>query len=132
MKRFLLCVSITLSACSAMTTQEFRAQGEKETFVVKANYQNAYRRVSDEMRACLQGATFGSTTIVQSDLYTDLRKGVIVPSLANSFGSFPMGVVDISDIDGATARIDVIIKPGATPFGYRVKRIFVGQSFCGN
>jgi hypothetical protein len=113
-----------------MSVQGIRDTGTKRSFTVGRNYQAAYRILSDEIRRCMQTGMITAAVIVHSDLYTDIRKGVITPTLHGGLGAMPLMVVDVVGLEGETTRIDVINKNANTEDVKAMQAVFSGATLC--
>lgn len=123
-------VASLLGGCAQMSAQGIRQTGTKHSFTVNMNYQAAYRTLSDEMRRCMQFGVITATVIVQSDLYTDIRKAVITPTMHGGLGAMPLFVVDVVGLEGDLTRIDVITKNDNPGEAKGLQDVFNGTPIC--
>ena len=121
---------LMLASCMTLSEQGFRDQGVKESFTVQRNYQDAYRGLSAEMKRCYQVGMITASTVVQSELFTDIRKGTITTALSGGFGNKTMLVVDIVSLDDGSSRIDVISNPSKASSFQNVNGFFSGNPMC--
>jgi hypothetical protein len=72
----LILILAQFSGCSR-TVKELRESDQTVIFAAKEPYQTVYKKIVEQARQCYQiGATAGHF-VVQGDLYSDVRKGVV-------------------------------------------------------
>lgn len=134
MKRFLKIVMLSgvffLSACAPMSVQGIREAGNIESFTVAENYQAAYRLLVEEMRRCMQYGMITASVVVHGEVYTDIKKAVITPTMHGGFGAMPLFVVDIVEVNAGSARVDVITKSAGTADARLLKGVFEKTPLC--
>lgn len=118
------------TACAPMSAQGIRDAGNTQSFTVPINYQAAYRILLDEMRRCMQGGLITATVIVHGDLFTDIHKGVITPTMHGGFGAMPLVVVDIVELDPSSSRMDVLSKSAGSSDPKLLKGVFDNVPLC--
>ena len=127
--RLVLLVAV-LAGCAPMSAQGIRESGQKQSFTVSANYQAVYRTLTDEMRRCMQTGMITATVIIQADLFTDIRKGVITPTMHGGLGATPLFVVDVVGLEGDSSRIDVMTRGDGTNDTKALRGVFNGTPLC--
>ncbi len=111
MKRLALCIFILLSlvGCAPATFEGLKQDySGTDKFTVEKNYQEVYRIAQGKVRECYQaGGLFGGGIFVQSDLYTDIKKGNIVVYSPQALGTQTYAGIDITAIDDTKTQVDV-------------------------
>lgn len=123
-------VALSLSACTSMSVKEIRDAGQKDSFIVKKNYQAAYRPLSEETRRCFQIGLITASWVVHGDLYTDIKRGTITVEMVGGMGTKGLLVVDVSEVDSNSSRIDIMEPPGQQSITPRIKKFFDGVPIC--
>lgn len=121
--------ALALSACS-VTSQSIRDAGNLSTLTVPGNYQANYRLLSDELRRCMEGGYLTASVVVRSELFTDIKKGVITPTMIGGAGNKVLVVIDVVEIDPNTTRIDIHSKRAESDNIKHVKTIMAGDPLC--
>ena len=132
MKNWILIAAscVMLSACTSMSVNEIRADGQRDSFVVPKNYQAAYRPLSEETRRCFQIGMITASWVVHGDLYIDIKRGTITVEMVGGLGTKGLLVVDVSEIDANSARIDIMEPSGQQSITPRIKKFFDGVPIC--
>ena len=79
----LILILIQLSGCSR-TLQELRKSDQTVVFAVKEPYQMVYKKIIEQARQCYQIGGLRGHTVVQGDLDSYLRKGVVTIAMIES------------------------------------------------
>ncbi len=89
---------LLLAACAPDSLQALREDAAaKHNFKAPLGYQEVYRRVVGPMRTCYQmGGTLGPQFLVQSDVFTDTRRGEVVLLVMTTLGTQYRFIVDIA------------------------------------
>lgn len=120
----------TLAACAPMSVQEIRATGARESFSIPGNYQANYRILVDEMRRCMQSGMITATVIVHGEIYSDIKKAVITPTMHGGLGASPLLVVDVLETGANETRIDVMSKSAGSTNAKLLKGVFDKTPLC--
>lgn len=76
-----------LAGCAPATMQGLREKpGGSGSFEAAQDYQRVYRTVLDNARRCYQHGMVTATMVVQGDLFTDTRTGVVTVALHGGMG----------------------------------------------
>ena len=108
---FSVFVVLLLAGCAPGNVSSLKnSPGIKESFTVQRNYQAVYRDVSRNMReeytfSCIVGCQ----AMVNSDLYSDIEKGVVTHSVSGTFGPMMASHTEISRIDENHSAVNVYI-----------------------
>src|SRR5690606_22264719 len=69
------------------------------------NYQQVYRTILDQARKCHQGGMITAQTVVQGDLYHDIKSGTVSVALHGGFGVDTYQVIDIKSISENESKV---------------------------
>lgn len=115
-----------LAGCT--TVQDLKTSGYRDSFVVQQNYQATYRTLSDELRRCLQGAMSGA--VVTGEVFTDIKRAEIRPMMSGPYATYPMAIIEITEIDAGSAKVEYIGKKEKSGTPEKLAAIFSGKPFC--
>lgn len=105
---FFLAACIVTSGCAPATISKLRENpGSVYEFKVAQNYQPAYRTVTENARACWQTGLITAQMVVQSDLFTDIRKGQVSVALHGGLGVNTYLAVDIDAISDTESMVRI-------------------------
>ena len=104
---FALCV---LAACAPATQVLQVDPTGRVAFEIQQNYQPVYRKVLERARACHQAAG----TLVEGDLYTDLRSGKISVAVLTLFGFDTPMTVELTSVADQRTNVEVRFTDNAT------------------
>lgn len=119
-----------LAGCAPMTASSLRDQGARQTFEVAGDYQSNYRILLDEMRRCMQGGMVTASVIVHGELYSDVRQGVITPTMHGGLGAEVLLIVDVSGDASASTRVTVTSKSDPAKDAAALQAVFNGTPLC--
>ncbi len=132
----LLCgaLLLALAGCAPSTAGGVRDLGpEHQTvFAAPENYQRVYRKLLDRERECYQAGLITAQMVVQGDIYTDTKSGVITVSLVGALGTQVYQVLDVAATDENHTKITGSFPRGsADQFGQMLRRWLEGSKECG-
>ena len=102
----LILILAQLSGCSR-TIQELRKSDQTVVFAAKEPYQTVYNKIIEQARQCYQTGGFRGHTVVQGDLDSDLRKGVVTIAMIESTTASVRNDI-IADIKAASDDYTVV------------------------
>lgn len=130
MRYLIILVVLVLTAC-ASTSGDLRSSGARYDFPVSRGYQQTYRAISEELRRCMQFGAITATYVVQSELYTDIRKGVITQTLQGGFGVDVLAVIEVVGVEDTASDVTVFVKRDSPGFVDKLKAVAVDvRQFC--
>lgn len=114
----------SLTACAPATLTKLKEESTHVVeFRVAQNYQPVYRTVTENARACWQLGMITAQMVVQSDLFTDIRKGQVTVALHGGLGVSTYLGVDIDAISETESLVRVYANDGSwATRGERVRK----------
>jgi len=130
MKQFAIALACSaLIGCAPATLSKLKeSQSNVYEFRVAQNYQPVYRTVTDNARECWQTGLITAQMVVQSDLFTDIRKGQVAVALHGGLGVSTYLGIDIEAVSESesTVRVYAYNDPWAKN-GQRVRKWLDGS-----
>ncbi|RIY41976.1 BPTD_2524 family lipoprotein [Neopusillimonas maritima] len=109
MKKVFIAVltTIALAGCAPATLDGVRQMGPERstTFTADQNYQQVYRKILRQARACHRTGMITAQMVVQGDLYHDIQTGTVSVALHGGLGVDTYQVIDVVAVDESTTKI---------------------------
>ncbi|WP_345195012.1 BPTD_2524 family lipoprotein [Kistimonas scapharcae] len=99
---------VLVAGCAPSSHQALtRDYADRQQYTVNENYQSVYRRIQANARRCYETGLITAQMQVRSDLYTDIREGVISVVLSGGLGIDTYLGIEVKAIDDDHTRVTV-------------------------
>ena len=104
----LVAVVLLVAGCAPSTHQALTHDySDRQQYTVNENYQSVYRRMQNNARQCYETGLITAQMQVRSDLYTDIREGIISVVLSGALGVDTYLGIEIKALSDDKTRITV-------------------------